>query len=113
MKLLCNINEIPDQTVKGFPLDDREVIVCNWNGKLHLYLNDCPHAGWPLNFEPDKFLDMEQRYLQCSTHMALFEIEDGNCISGPCEGCALTAVPFQVENGKVMAELPAEENPET
>jgi nitrite reductase/ring-hydroxylating ferredoxin subunit len=82
-------------------LDDEEIILVNWYGKIFAYLNRCPHAGWPLNFDPDKFLDDEQRYLQCSNHMALFEVEDGTCIAGPCPGRQLTPIEVQVQDGAV------------
>ena len=106
VKYLCDIADLPEQSTKAFPLDNSEIIVCNWYGKFYLYVNDCPHAGWPLNYEPDKFLDAEEQFLQCSNHMALFNVDDGLCVAGPCEGCALTAVPFEIKEDQIYAAMP-------
>lgn len=113
MQRLCNLNDLPEQSTRGFQLDGQEVIVCRWDGQIHVWLNDCPHAGWPLNFEPDGFLDSEGRYLQCHNHMALFEIDTGNCIAGPCVGCGLTAVEWEFRGEDVFATVPDEESPDS
>ncbi|MEE8263379.1 MAG: Rieske (2Fe-2S) protein, partial [Gammaproteobacteria bacterium] len=39
---------------------------------------------------PDQFLDETGNLLQCATHGALFRIEDGFCVAGPCTGASLT-----------------------
>ena len=33
----------------------------------------------------------------CATHGALFRIEDGHCLSGPCVGESLTPLPVSIE----------------
>lgn len=55
-------------------------------GRLHLYRNRCPHTGAPLNWRPDTFLTPEGDLIQCALHGALFRIEDGLCLHGPCQG---------------------------
>lgn len=65
-------------------------------GKLYAYLNQCPHTGAPLNWSPGQFLDAEGEHLMCSLHGALFRIEDGYCIYGPCAGAALTALDHEL-----------------
>jgi nitrite reductase/ring-hydroxylating ferredoxin subunit len=44
-------------------------------------------------------------------HGALFEIESGVCVSGPCAGKALRALPVRVAQGYVVLEegVPLEE----
>ena len=44
----------------------------------------------------------EKKYIICSTHGALFKIEDGYCISGPCQSSSLEAVPVTIKNGDVL-----------
>ena len=66
------------------------------------YLNVCPHTGAPLNWMARKFLDPSRTLIQCATHGARFRIEDGVCISGPCNGKSLTAVPVRIEDGNVV-----------
>ncbi len=72
--------------------------------QLHLYRNVCPHLGTPLNWDEDQFLDPDGALIQCATHGALFRIEDGLCLAGPCQGARLRAVPFQLVDGMVMIE---------
>jgi nitrite reductase/ring-hydroxylating ferredoxin subunit len=38
----------------------------------------------------------------CTTHGALFRVEDGHCLSGPCEGKRLTAIAIRVEGGEIL-----------
>lgn len=97
----CALDALPEQSTKGVEFDNEEIILVNWFGSIFAYLNHCPHAGWPLNFDPDKFLDDEGRYLQCSNHMALFEVEDGTCVAGPCPGEKLTPVEVQIRDGDI------------
>jgi nitrite reductase/ring-hydroxylating ferredoxin subunit len=44
-------------------------------------------------------------------HGALFDIESGTCVSGPCAGRGLRALPVRVERGYVMLDerVPLEE----
>ena len=53
---------------------------------MRAYVNHCPHAGYPLNWNPDQFLAPELAVIRCVMHGALFEIETGDCFAGPCAG---------------------------
>ena len=68
---------------------------------LVAYVNDCPHAHAPLDWEPGEFLDNRRRLLLCTMHGASFGIYDGKCIDGPCPGASLTPVFIEVGNGVV------------
>ena len=46
----------------------------------------------------DQFLDMDKEYIICSTHGALFNVEDGECIWGPCQGESLTKVELEIHS---------------
>jgi nitrite reductase/ring-hydroxylating ferredoxin subunit len=39
-------------------------------------------------------MDLTQRYLLCANHGALFRVEDGFCLRGPCHGQSLKQVTF-------------------
>lgn len=75
------------------------------NGRFHAYVNTCPHAGAPLNWQGDRFLSFDRRFIQCALHGAMFNIENGACIAGPCPGAALEALPVTVEDGQLVVEL--------
>jgi len=69
---------------------------------VHIYINSCPHIGAPLNIQPDQFLTTDGALINCSTHGALFTIEDGMCIAGPCKGRPLRAIPTHVRDAGVF-----------
>lgn len=61
-------------------------------GEVYVYANRCPHRGVALEWQPDEFLDASASLIQCATHGALFLIENGECVAGPCEGKSLRAI---------------------
>lgn len=104
---LCHIDEIADPGAKGFEIGDHNLFAVKRDGEVFVYVNSCPHIGIPLEFLPDDFLDSDQRYILCANHGALFEVEDGMCISGPCHGQALLAVPHRILGGMIeVDEIP-------
>lgn len=73
-----------------------------WNGQPYAYVNDCPHAHTPLDWLPGQVMDADRRYLICATHGALFEPATGQCVSGPCRGKGLTAIPIQIQADQIF-----------
>jgi len=102
MTVLCHINEIEEDSARGFEVDGKAVFAVKKDGCIYVYLNACPHIGIPLEFQPDEFLDMEKRFIQCANHGALFEIETGDCITGPCVGQALKALRYEIVDGHIQ-----------
>lgn len=99
---LCSTQEIPESTAKGFSLNGKSLFVVHHNGEYFAYLNQCPHRGIALEWQPDQFLDIEKNFIQCATHGALFRIEDGECVAGPCPGETLTPLEIHVENEHIF-----------
>jgi nitrite reductase/ring-hydroxylating ferredoxin subunit len=103
--LLCSVDEIAEPGSRGFRIvsgsEARAVFVVRHRGSVVAYENSCPHLGSPLDWVPDRFLDFEQRRILCATHGALFRIEDGRCIAGPCAGKSLKPVPIKIEAGSI------------
>ncbi len=102
MSVLCHSDEIAEGEAKGFELEGRKLVVVRRRGKLHVYHNSCPHRSIPLEWMPDQFLDHDKHFIQCATHGALFRIEDGECIAGPCVGDRLEPVSFLLEAGHIV-----------
>lgn len=96
MLKLCALDDIPDGDAIGVTTPDGEVVLVRQGRAVCAYRNVCPHLGIELNFMPDVFLDTEQRYIQCANHGALFQIEDGQCVYGPCQGESLTPLDVQL-----------------
>ena len=101
MYRLCTLADIADNDARGFRSPLGEVIVARQGLMVYGYLNRCPHIGIGLNFQPDVFMDLTQRYLLCVNHGALFRVEDGLCLRGPCHGQSLKAVKLIVEKSIV------------
>ncbi|WP_421868925.1 Rieske (2Fe-2S) protein [Motiliproteus sp.] len=104
MDQICRIDEIEEGQSKGLDWGEHKLIAVKHQGQLYLYLNRCPHRGIPLEWQPDQFLDLERQFIQCSTHGALFRIETGDCIQGPCQGQALQPIEYSLRDGTVWVE---------
>lgn len=103
---LCRLDEIADGDGRGFALGSgprlRRIIVVRRGDRVHAYLNACPHAGTTLDWVPDQFFNHDRTMLVCYTHHAYFRVEDGYCVSGPCTGDELTALPAEVRDGEIV-----------
>ena len=106
---LCPADAIDEGHARGFVVgegaDRIDIVVVRRAGIIRAYVNTCPHQGTPLETVPDKFLNEDGSLLVCSTHGARFRAEDGVCVSGPCEGKALSPARFEVRDGALIALL--------
>lgn len=104
---LCRLDEIPDPGSVRVDLIFRgeavQAMVIRRGGKVRAYVNSCPHVGAPLDLTKGQFLDFERTHILCANHGALFRIEDGHCLSGPCKGKDLAPVPVEVRDGYIVA----------
>ncbi len=108
---LCAFDDITDGESAGFAIERADgskigIMAVRRGGAVFLYENSCPHIGTPLDFTPGRFLDIDRKYIICSTHGALFRIDDGHCISGPCAGDDLKPIAGRVDDGEVFAIVP-------
>ncbi|SEK63962.1 Ferredoxin subunit of nitrite reductase or a ring-hydroxylating dioxygenase [Atopomonas hussainii] len=90
MHFLCPSSDLQEGQARGFSVAERALIAVRYQGIVYLYLNRCPHRGIGLEWLPDQFLDSSGSLLQCATHGALFLLDSGECVAGPCAGQALT-----------------------
>lgn len=106
---LCKISEIEDPGSKGFNIDhqgrDIDLFVVHKDGAFHAFINSCPHTGANLEWLEDQFLDMDKAFIQCATHDALFEVDSGLCVAGPCVDDHLTAIELELKNDTIVAHL--------
>ncbi len=105
---LCYLDDIEDGGSAGFAYGEpdafgfrKSAMVIRRGERVFVFENACPHVGAPLDFQPGKFLNAEGTLILCSSHGALFRIEDGYCISGPCAGKSLTPITARIEEGRV------------
>ncbi len=107
MTKICDLNQIPDGESIGLTVEiagnAKMLILVRKADKAFAYVNSCPHIGAPLDLQPGKFLSHDKKNIVCSTHGALFEIDTGHCIFGPCKDDHLDALPIQIVNGEVIS----------
>jgi nitrite reductase/ring-hydroxylating ferredoxin subunit len=78
--------------------------------RVFAYRNQCPHALVHLDHPPGDFFSLDRQHLQCAFHGALFRVEDGFCVAGPCRDRSLRPFPIRVEDGVVFAAEPPKPN---
>ena len=112
---LCRTDEIENGRGKGFRVKahgaEHRIFAIRRRDRFYVYRNDCPHVGTPLDWTPDEFLDRAGENIICSTHGALFRIEDGYCFSGPCRGAFLEPIFFEERGGVLYVPLDSLDEP--
>ncbi|RMG92943.1 MAG: hypothetical protein D6703_00735 [Zetaproteobacteria bacterium] len=68
-----------------------------FEGRIHVYRNQCPHAGSPLDWQPGQFFDEDGQQLVCHTHGARFHPATGAYLSGPSCPHGLARLPFTLD----------------
>lgn len=101
---VVSVDDLAEGASRGLEVNNHYMFAIKKDNQIYLYWNRCPHLGTPLEWEEDQFLDADGALIKCSTHGALFLIENGHCLAGPCIGKYLKAVPFIIDNGMVMVE---------
>ena len=94
-----HVNDIPENGSKGFECNGEKYFAVKKQNKIYAYKNACPHIGIALEWVNDQFLDTSHTMIQCANHGALFVIESGDCVAGPCTGRKLIAVKFTLVDG--------------
>jgi nitrite reductase/ring-hydroxylating ferredoxin subunit len=69
--------------------EDVPAFAVRWRGRVHAFVNACPHQGVELDWLPGAFFDADGSSLVCSLHGARFAPDTGRCIEGPCRGGTL------------------------
>lgn len=103
---VCALEDIEDGAARGFELPGGlyDGFVVRRGTRVYAYLNTCPHQGNPLNWKPDAFLTKNRELIMCSVHGAIFEVESGVCVGGPCVGRTLRPLSVEVIDGLVKVE---------
>ena len=106
---ICRIDDIDEGEARSFllhtPADQQQIFIVRKNDLLAAYFNRCPHTGVNLDWVPHQLLDNSGEFIQCATHGALFNIDDGLCIQGPCVNQSLETVPITLVDGWIECNL--------
>jgi nitrite reductase/ring-hydroxylating ferredoxin subunit len=103
---LAALDDLADGKARNFVLQMRagrfHGFVIRRGDAVFGYRDRCPHMGVPLAQELDRYLTPDDALIVCSWHGALFRIEDGACVGGPCTGARLTPWPVAVSDGVIV-----------
>jgi nitrite reductase/ring-hydroxylating ferredoxin subunit len=103
---LCALEDVAEGDAKGFVArvasKQRNIFVVRKDGGYLAYLNYCPHAKNLLDHTPGVFFNADRSLLRCSFHGALFRIDDGFCVEGPCEGENLSPLELEIADGALV-----------
>ncbi len=104
---LCNLDDLETIDSRGFEIKEApyNIFIVRNGNKVSAYQNSCPHNLAPLNWAPDVFLSYDKDYIQCANHGALFEIDSGQCIYGPCIGQKLMPIDTKIIHGIIHVEV--------
>ena len=101
---LCALDEIADPGSKGFRFRVEArlfaAFVVRSGDRVTGYLDQCPHAGWPLGFD-DRYLTRAGDHILCAGHGALFRLS-GEGVTTPCLGMRLTSWPVELRDGALF-----------
>ena len=99
MEKICMTEEVPEREARAYvTMKGRTIFITQRDGQFYAYNNLCPHLQTELEYLENQFLDQDGEYIQCSTHGALFSVETGECVSGPCLGEFLEKVNLEVHS---------------
>jgi nitrite reductase/ring-hydroxylating ferredoxin subunit len=100
---LCARDDIADGAARSFVLQMRagrfHGFVVRKGDAFHGFVDRCPHAGLPLAKVLDAYLSPDASLISCAWHGALFAVDDGKCVGGPCIGQTLKAWPVGISDG--------------
>jgi len=102
---LAALEDIPDGAARNFVLQMKagrfHGFVVRRGDQVFGYRDRCPHMGLPLAQELDRYLTSGGELILCSWHGALFDIESGHCVGGPCAGAGLGVWPVTIVDGVI------------
>ena len=108
--LVGKLDELENPGCREFTIGDGDWpfrgFVVRRGDAVFAYQNHCPHAGHPLNWQPDDFLTKDETAIICASHGAMYDIVNGTCFAGPCKGKSLQNVEVNVRDGVVYVTGP-------
>ena len=107
---VCRLDDLQDPGCREFRIGEGDWpfkgFVVRRGEEIFAYQNFCVHTGHPLNWRPDRFLTDDGAQIICASHGAIYEIDSGVCVSGPCPGKTLRSVSVEVRDGAVVVKGP-------
>ena len=102
---LCAVAELADPGSKGFRFRAESRLFAGFvvrrGDEIRGWIDQCPHAGWPMGAMDDRYLTRDGDRILCAGHGGLFSL-DGLGVTTPCVGQRLTPWPVTVREGEVF-----------
>ena len=102
---LCAVAELADPGSKGFRFRAESRLFAGFvvrrGDEIRGWIDQCPHAGWPMGAMDDRYLTRDGDRILCAGHGGLFSL-DGLGVTTPCVGQRLTPWPVTVREGDVF-----------
>lgn len=110
--VVCELADLQVTGSIGFELGGgdwplRGFVIRTSGGGIRAFVNRCPHAGHRLELREHEFLSADRQWIQCRSHGALFDVEEGRCVAGPCPGRRLQQLAVQICNETIRIARPA------
>ena len=85
----------------------RGAVLSRRGGRIYAYANVCRHIPLTLDLGDGDVAAADRHHFLCHHHGARYRIEDGVCLSGPCDGEALVRLDVEVNfAGELFLVLP-------
>ncbi len=98
-------SKLQEKTPQGFTIEksDRKFhgVVIKKGNHYFAYENRCCHLPVTLDLLDNDFLNEEGDAIQCHMHGAVYEMETGHCIAGPCLDAFLNKLQV-IEEGEYL-----------
>ncbi|HEY0437958.1 MAG TPA: Rieske 2Fe-2S domain-containing protein [Phenylobacterium sp.] len=102
---LCAVADLADPGSKGFRFREGSRLFAGFlvrrGEEVSGWVDQCPHAGWPMGAFDDRYLTKDARHILCAGHGGLFTL-DGDGATTPCIGLRLSRWPVSVRDGEVF-----------
>lgn len=109
LHFLCKQKNLTEDKAQGFTIEQKpeniELLLVRKEGQIYAYKNHCPHLGITLNWQENEFLSPDKTHIECTTHGALFNLDNGHCIIGPCTGQNLQSLKIELRDDDIFLQL--------
>jgi len=112
---VCQLDEIPDGTIKALHIGGRDVLLVRKGKSVYALRDSCPHQGGQLSrgvLTSARVHDKEGKYrlikcgevVRCPWHNWEFDVTEGKCLD-PSVGLRVATYEVQVEDGRIFVRM--------
>lgn len=105
---ICALADIADGKGAEFDVElggvRRYLYAVRSGDAVAVYLDYCPHMGYPEKFVDLRFLMSYSKKVHCAVHGARFDPADGRCLAGPPSGDYLGRFESRIVDGDVYVD---------